>query len=60
MTRDGLARSRDGGATWSPGAKSATAVGALAIDRTDANVVWASFSGAYVSKDGGLTFTKWR
>ena len=60
MTPEGVARSRDAGATWSTGAKGTPGTGTLAIDPNDENLLWAGFAGAFVSRDGGMTFTKWR
>ncbi|HWH08614.1 MAG TPA: hypothetical protein VNX21_05395, partial [Candidatus Thermoplasmatota archaeon] len=58
---EGAWRSTDGGATWSPvAAPGGAAVGHLAIDPGDAQVVYAATRDAAVwrSADGGATWTR--
>src|SRR5581483_5246363 len=57
----GLCKSTDGGRTWTrPARRPGIVVGAvenLAVDPEDANLVFASFDGAFAqSRDGGTTF----
>jgi photosystem II stability/assembly factor-like uncharacterized protein len=56
-TKDGVFKSSDGGASWSPSGTTTTYVGALAIDPLNTQTVYAGGYGAYKSSDGGTTWS---